>query len=281
MVAATETLRSRAFFLPLRCMCRRQRLDQFVFVWSSFRSLTVAPPLASSRPELYSRDAIRSSKRISNPGCFATNTQLLIAPLLPYIESTPTVAAISGYSGAGTKKGSEPKITPEDLHHTVRPYSLTDHIHEREAGYHLRKLIDFRTTVQPDDFKVAFMPFVAPWFQGITSNVSVPLNKELRASEVVELFEQKYERERLVEVVKGIPEVHEISGKHGVKIGGFQVHSSGRRVVLVVSWLTSALKNRVARRMKLTASCRAFWTTCSRARRRSACRILTWHSVSM
>ncbi|KAK4057424.1 hypothetical protein OIO90_001493 [Microbotryomycetes sp. JL221] len=184
-------------------------------------------------PELYSRDAIRGAKRIANPGCFATNTQLLIAPLLPYLDSTPTVAAISGYSGAGTKKGSEPKITPEDLHHCVKPYSLTDHIHEREAGHQLQSLIDFRTTVSKQDFKVAFMPFVAPWFQGIISNVSIPLNKEMRASEIVELFEQKYGGEKLIKIVKGIPEVHEISGKHGVKIGGFQVHSSGRRVVLV------------------------------------------------
>ncbi|KAM0786855.1 hypothetical protein ACM66B_002281 [Microbotryomycetes sp. NB124-2] len=184
-------------------------------------------------PELYSRDEIRQSKRIANPGCFATNTQLLIAPLLPYLESTPTVAAISGYSGAGTKKGSEPKITPEDLHHATKPYSLTDHIHEREAGHHLSRLIDFRTTVDKHGFRVAFMPFVGPWFQGIISNVSLPLNKEMRAAEIVELFEQKYDNEKLVKVVKGIPEVWEIEGKHGVKIGGFQVHSSGRRVVLV------------------------------------------------
>lgn len=169
------------------------------------------------------------------------------------MSSSPSVFAISGYSGAGTKKGSEPKISPEDLRGAVRPYALTDHIHEREAGYHLSSLLDFRSYAvhegrggedgggsgaegQEDAFKIAFMPHVAPWFQGITTTISVPLNKSLRASEVVELFEQKYEREKLVKVQKDIPVIGDISGKHGVRIGGFQVHSSGKRVVAVVSF---------------------------------------------
>lgn len=62
-------------------------------------------------PELYSRDAIKNSKRIANPGCFATSSQLLVAPLLPYIDPSnpPTIFAASGYSGAGTKAGPDDK----------------------------------------------------------------------------------------------------------------------------------------------------------------------------
>lgn len=59
------------------------------------------------RIELYSREATKSSKRISNPGCYATNTQLLLAPLMPYLDPVqmPTIFGVSGYSGAGTKSG--------------------------------------------------------------------------------------------------------------------------------------------------------------------------------
>lgn len=153
------------------------------------------------------------------------------------MAAAPTVFALSGYSGAGTKSGKEPKVTPASLREGVRPYSLTDHIHEREASYHLSTLLDHRSDIPPQDFSLAFIPNVAPWFQGIISTVSVPLKKEMRASEVKELFEQKYEREKLVKVQSAIPEVADISGKHGVKLGGFQVHSSGRRVVAVVSLL--------------------------------------------
>ncbi|GAA5929950.1 hypothetical protein JCM1841_001224 [Sporobolomyces salmonicolor] len=184
-------------------------------------------------PELYNRDALRSAKRISNPGCFATNTQLLLAPLLPYMSGPPSVFAISGYSGAGTKSGKEPKISPESLNGGVRPYALTDHIHEREATYQLAKRLDGSAQLSRDEFSLAFMPNVAPWFQGIISTVSVPLKHEMRASEIKQLFEDQYAAEPLVQVQAGVPEVAQISGKHGVRIGGFQVHSSGKRVVLV------------------------------------------------
>ncbi|KAI5478616.1 N-acetyl-gamma-glutamyl-phosphate reductase / acetylglutamate kinase [Pseudohyphozyma bogoriensis] len=180
-------------------------------------------------PELYNREALRSAKRISNPGCYATNSQLLLAPLLPYAAAQPTVFGVSGYSGAGTKSGKIPKVSAESLAGGIRPYSVTDHIHEREASYHLSSLL------QParDDFSVAFIPTVAPWFQGIISTVSVPLNKSMRASEIKELYLEKYEKEGLVKVVPEVPEIQHIAGKHGVRIGGIQVHSSGERVVAV------------------------------------------------
>lgn len=180
-------------------------------------------------PELYNRSLLRSAKRISNPGCFATNSQLLLAPLLPFLSAQPSIFAISGYSGAGTKSGKEPKVTPESLAGGVRPYALTDHIHERETGYHLSSLFP---TPNPD-FSVAFVPAVAPWFQGIISSVSVPLKEVMRASDIRKLYKDKYQDEKLVKVVSEVPEIQHIAGKHGVRIGGIQVHSSGKRVVAV------------------------------------------------
>ncbi|KAI3483994.1 hypothetical protein L1887_53008 [Cichorium endivia] len=101
-------------------------------------------------PEIYGRKSVRGSKLVSNPGCYATNNQALIAPLLSVLDLArgPTVFGVSGYSGAGTKasetptgeRKTVPKITPEDLAGGIRAYALTDHIHEREAGYQLSKL---------------------------------------------------------------------------------------------------------------------------------------------
>jgi N-acetyl-gamma-glutamyl-phosphate reductase/acetylglutamate kinase len=180
--------------------------------------------------ELYNRKELKTAKAISNPGCYATNMQLLLAPLLPYVlpDNPPSIFGISGYSGGGTKSGNIPKITPESLAGAVRPYSLTDHIHEREASRHLSSLA-------PSPFKVAFVPVVAPWFSGIISTVSVPLAKELRAAEVRDLFEAQYKNEKLVSLQTAVPEIKDIAGKHGFIAGGFQVHSSGTRVVCVVS----------------------------------------------
>ena len=148
---------------------------------------------------------------------------------------------VSGYSGAGTVTGSTdadgrpmtvPKVTPESLHGGIRPYSLTDHIHEREAGRHLSKLL---STSQDGAMKVAFVPTVAPWFSGITSVLSMPLSEKVTAREVRALYEEKYQGEKLVRIKNEVPTLVDVENQHGWTVGGFQVHSEGDRAVVVVS----------------------------------------------
>jgi len=198
--------------------------------------------------ELYGRDLVRKSKRVSNPGCYATSTQLLVAPLLKYIKhgSSPTVFGVSGYSGAGTIAGANdsdgrpitvPKVTPESLAGGFRPYSLTDHIHEREAGRHLSDLLPDPT----NPLKIAFIPSVAPWFSGIISTLSMPLSEKVNARDIKALYEEKYGEEKLVSIKAGVPGLPDIENKHGWTVGGFQVHSEGDRAV-VVGGLDNLLK---------------------------------------
>jgi N-acetyl-gamma-glutamyl-phosphate reductase / acetylglutamate kinase len=169
---------------------------------------------------------------------------MLIAPLIQHIKpgALPTVFGLSGYSGAGTvtaaNPGSDgrplsaPKVSPESLAGGFKPYSLTDHIHEREAGHHLSRLL---TRNDGGPVKVAFLPSVGTWFSGIIAVASVPLKGSLTAREVVGLFEEKYGGERLVKIGKEVPQVGDVQGKHTWAVGGFQVHSEGERVVVVVS----------------------------------------------
>lgn len=103
-------------------------------------------------PELVDRRKISDATRIANPGCYATAAQLGIAPLLEFIGGQPTVFGVSGYSGAGTKPS--PKNDVKNLENNLIPYSLTDHIHEKEISSQL-------------GIDVAFIPHVAVWFQGI------------------------------------------------------------------------------------------------------------------
>jgi len=198
--------------------------------------------------ELYSRDSIRAAKRIANPGCFATSTQLLIAPLLPFLArpAWPSVFGVSGYSGAGTVAGTQdpegrpttiPKISAENLNGGVRPYSLTDHIHEREAGVHLSRLLP----PGADSMKVAFVPTVASWFSGIIAILSMPLSESLSARELRALYEKRYAEEKLVRIQKDVVEVKDVQDQHGWVVGGFQVHSLGDRAV-VVGGLDNLLK---------------------------------------
>lgn len=168
-------------------------------------------------PELVRRSAIAQATRISNPGCYATAAQLGIAPLVEHLGGQPTVFGVSGYSGAGTKPSAKNNV--EHLTNNLIPYSLTDHIHEREISNQL-------------GVDVGFIPHVAVWFQGICHTINIPLNKTMTSRDIRQLYQDRYAGEKLVKVVGEAPLVKSISGKHGVEIGGFAVHSSGKRVVI-------------------------------------------------
>ncbi|KZF20771.1 bifunctional acetylglutamate kinase/N-acetyl-gamma-glutamyl-phosphate reductase [Xylona heveae TC161] len=168
-------------------------------------------------PELITRSEIARATRIANPGCYATAAQVAISPLVSHLGGQPSVFGVSGYSGAGTKPS--PKNDVNYLTNNLIPYSLTDHIHEREISSQL-------------GVDVAFMPHVAVWFQGITHTISIPLKQEMSSRDIRNLYQERYAGEKLIKVVGEPPLVKNISGKHGVQVGGFAVHSSGKRVVV-------------------------------------------------
>ncbi|CAK1355934.1 Protein arg11, mitochondrial [Cercospora beticola] len=174
-------------------------------------------------PELVQRHKIASATRISNPGCYATAAQLGIAPLVPHLPpfpAQPTVFGVSGYSGAGTKPS--PKNDVNVLKDNLIAYSLTDHIHEREISSQLGT-------------EVAFIPHVAVWFQGIHHTISIPLAEKMASRDVRQLYQDRFDKEKLVRITGESPQVKNIAGKHGVEIGGFAVHSSGKRAVINVT----------------------------------------------
>lgn len=63
-------------------------------------------------------------------------------------------------------------------------------------------------------------------------SISIPLKQEMSSRDVRNLFQERYAGERLVKIVGEAPSVKNIAGRHGVEIGGFAVHSSGKRAVV-------------------------------------------------
>jgi N-acetyl-gamma-glutamyl-phosphate reductase / acetylglutamate kinase len=141
-------------------------------------------------PELVDRSAIARAKRISNPGCYATAAQLGIAPLLPHLGGEPTVFGVSGYSGAGTKPS--PKNDVGNLTDNIIPYSLTDHIHEREISDQLKT-------------PIGFIPHVAVWFQGIHHTINIPLAQEMSSRDIRNIYQERYAGEKLLKVIGEAP----------------------------------------------------------------------------
>jgi len=171
-------------------------------------------------PELSNRTAIAEATRISNPGCYSTASQIAINPLLKYIGGRPSIFGISGYSGAGTKPSKKNDVT--FLNNNLVPYALTDHTHEKEISFHLGR-------------KVAFMPHVGQWFQGITLTINIPLKEKLTAEDAFQLYSEKYANEKMVSIIKDTPFVKDIAGKHGVVVGGFSVNQDQDRIAVVAT----------------------------------------------
>ncbi len=184
-------------------------------------------------PEL-TRQRWRGEKRISNPGCYATAIQLSIAPLKDLLAAPPVSFGVSGYSGAGTTPSD--RNNPEKLRDNLMPYSLTGHMHEKEASRHL-------------GLPVEFMPHVAPHFRGLTVTTNLYLVRPVKREDIVARFNGAYEGEKLVRVVDEAPWVSQIANQHHVEIGGFAVSADGKRVV-VVATLDNLLKGAATQAMQ-------------------------------
>ena len=159
-----------------------------------------APGWAFGLPELApsQRALLRTSKRISNPGCHASAFILLLRPLVDagLVPANLPVSAssITGYSGGGKKMieqyeaGNDPRLD------SPRPYALgRGHKHVPEMTAHTG------LTTRP-----IFMPIVGRFYRGLS--VSVPLHlSELKAGTTPEgiqaAFEQRYAGERFIRVM--------------------------------------------------------------------------------
>lgn len=184
------------------------------------------PAWAYGQPERFA-DQIMGATRIANPGCYATGVQLALAPISDRIIGTPVAFGVSGYSGAGKKPSR--KNDKAVLSDNLLPYSLVDHIHEKEVSHHLGRA-------------VRFMPHVAAFFRGINVTVSAELQQVMTEKELLAHFRDFYEAFPLVEVWPKIPEVREVQGSHRLAIGGFSVSEENPRHISLVAVLDNLLK---------------------------------------
>ena len=157
------------------------------------------PGWAYGLPELApgQRDAIRASKRISNPGCHASAFILLLRPLVDagLVPAQAVVAAtsITGYSGGGKKMIEQYQALPtEPALTSPRPYGLT------LAHKHLPEMAAHTGLAQAP----VFQPIVANFYKGLS--VSVPLSLKALGTTAEALqgaYEAHYAGERFIRVM--------------------------------------------------------------------------------
>jgi len=171
------------------------------------------------------RAAVRASRRIANPGCYATAMQLAVAPLVgasSLAVGPISVFGVSGYSGAGTTPS--PKNDPENLRDNLLPYSLVGHVHEREVAAELGL-----------EGRLFFMPHVASFFRGISVTVSLAFHAATTREAIMAAYRSVYAVEPMVVLQDEAPVVRDITGRHHVAIGGVTVSADGRHGVVVAT----------------------------------------------
>ena len=153
------------------------------------------PELSNERME-----AIKSAKRVANPGCYATGFISLVAPLVKagiVGADYPFVChAVSGYSGAGKKAIAQYESEGRDIAlSSPREYALT------MSHKHLPEMVRECSLSE----KPIFNPYICDYYCGMS--VTVPLFSRLMAkkyslNDVREFFAEYYVRQNFIKVVK-------------------------------------------------------------------------------
>lgn len=91
--------------------------------------------------------------------------------------------------------------------------------------------------------------------------ISIPLKEEMSSRDIRNIYQDRYAGEKLVKIVGEPPSVKDIAGRHGVEVGGFAVHSSGKRVV-VCATIDNLLKGAATQCLRKSSSLTVPGLTC-------------------
>ena len=156
-----------------------------------------------------------SSKKISNPGCYASAMQFMIAPILNILDGPVNLFGVSGYSGAGASPNQ--RNNTKLLKDNILPYTLVKHLHEKEVQIHS----------YPD---ILFTPHVGNFFRGIMITGNFFVSKQSDPKEIMNLFTDFYREMSLIFIHESPPNLQEVQNTSNVIIGGFEMDKATNRL---------------------------------------------------
>jgi N-acetyl-gamma-glutamyl-phosphate reductase len=155
------------------------------------------------------REEVRAADLVANPGCYPTAAVLALAPLAERgLISSAVIDAKSGVSGAG--RGGGERLSFVNLTENLSPYGLDGHRHLPEIEQELRRL--------GSAAEITFVPHLAPLDQGLLASCYVDLTEAASLDRLTDLYRERYDGERFVEVVDAPPGVRDVRDTNNCRI---------------------------------------------------------------
>jgi len=172
----------------------------------------------------FEREAIRSARLISNPGCYPTASLLALLPLaragLIAPASDVIVDAKSGLSGAG--KAPTDRTHFSENHGSVSAYGVFGHRHTPEMEQALGRA-------------VTFVPHLVPLDRGLLSSNYIRLVDQTTSAQIAVAFEQAYSGAPFVRLTgSDLPEIKHVAWTNFCDIGWRVDEATNRAVVVSV-----------------------------------------------
>ena len=150
---------------------------------NDFRLAKDAGDFIYGLPEL-SREAIKKSKYIANPGCFATSIELGLLPLasVNQLPEDISVFGVTGSTGAGQKPTNDTHFS--NRNNNLSNYKVFTHQHLGEIHETLVK------AGAKNSFDIAFVPVRGCHSRGIISDIVIRTDRSVE--EIVALYKNYY-----------------------------------------------------------------------------------------
>jgi N-acetyl-gamma-glutamyl-phosphate reductase len=199
-------------------------------------------------PEV-SREAIRTARLVSCPGCYPTAVQLGLLPLIEarIIKLDRIIADVkSGVSGAGRK--AEIPLLMSETGESLKAYSVKGHRHWPEIKQGLEGMAG-------QAVGLTFVPHLTPMIRGIHATIYADLSEHcLEEPDLQSLYERRYQQEAFVDVLPlgSHPDTRNVRGSNRCQIAVHRPMNAQTVVILsVIDNLTKGAAGQAVQNMNL------------------------------
>ncbi len=198
--------------------------------WRQYYNPSHAGSWTYGLPELSGqRAAVAASRRVANPGCYATAVALALAPVLAAGLAAPAdvvVVAASGTSGAG-RKPTDPLLASQVMG-SMSPYKVGGvHQHTPEMEQSLSDACGWAVTL-------SFTPLLAPMPRGIVATCTAAASPGATTASVRAALAEAYADEPFVHLLpSGVwPQTSSVAGTNAVHLQAAVDDHAGRVVIV-------------------------------------------------